>query len=131
MGDGQHHKGHQGHAPDKPPGHLGQEEHQPRENQCPAQGEQPRREVFDPHNAHAPVGKPQGEIQHQIGQEEGDDIEIGPQTGQVPAVQPVPGKTLPEREALLLAGPIFVQSFVCLFHENLLAWASRTRRAGQ
>ena len=119
VGDGQHHKGHQRHAADKPPGDLGQAEHQPRKDQAPAQGEQGRRQILDAHHAHAAIGKTQGEVQHQIGQQQRQREQIGPHPSPLPAVQPVPGKALPEGQTLVLPRLLFVQGSFVLFHRNL------------
>ena len=109
VGDGDDHKGHQGHTPDEPPGNFGQEEHQPGKHQGPPQGEQTGRQELNPHDPRPPVGKPQGEVQHKIGQEEGDDVQVGFDPRNGGAVQPVPGEALPEGQAQGLALLLFFE----------------------
>ena len=102
VGHGDGDEGHQRHAPHEPAGHLRQAEHQPRKDQRPAQGKEPRRSILHPHDARRAVGVAQGEVQHEIGQEKGDDVEIGADARHIFGIQPILGEALPEGQALVL-----------------------------
>ena len=77
-----------------------------RQNTSPAktsaQREQKCRKILHPHDACGPVGVAQGEVQHEVGQEKGDDVEIGADARHIFGIQPILGEALPEGQALVL-----------------------------